>query len=283
MPKTLISTTIALIGFAANSVICRLALEGRSIDASSFTAVRLSAGALTLVVILSVRSGSTLKLGKGRWTSAFMLFTYAATFSFAYHYLEAGLGALVLFAAVQTTMILYDYVKGNRLTQVEWGGLLFAFGGIVVLVLPGITAPPLLGVLLMTIAGCAWGFYTLMGKISKNNFSDTTGNFVKSLPFATVLLFTGIFNGHLSLYGVILAIISGGLTTGVIYVVWYVALDGLTIVQGAVVQLMVPLIAAFGGVLFLSETITARLVVSCLMIMGGILSVILLKKDNVKI
>ena len=175
-------------------------------------------------------------------------------------------------------MILYDYVMGNRLSRVELGGLLCAFSGIVVLVLPGITAPPLLGVLLMTIAGCAWGFYTLMGKVSKNNLSDTTGNFVKSLPFATVLLFTGLFNGPLSLYGVILAIISGGLTTGVIYVVWYVALDGLTIVQGAVVQLLVPLIAAFGGVLFLSETITARLVVSCLMIMGGILSVILLKK-----
>lgn len=283
MAKTLISTVIALIGFAANSVICRLALEDRSIDASSFTAVRLFAGALALVVILFARRGSALKLGQGSWPSALMLFTYAATFSFAYHYLEAGLGALVLFAAVQTTMILYDYVMGNRLSQIEWGGLLCAFGGIIVLVFPGITAPPLLGVLLMTIAGCAWGFYTLMGKVSKNNLSDTTGNFVKSLPFATVLFFTGIFDAHLSLYGVILAIISGGLTTGVIYVVWYVALDGLTIVQSAVVQLLVPLIAALGGVLFLSETITARLVVSCFMIMGGILSVMLFKEKNVEV
>lgn len=279
MLRTFIATAIALIGFAANSIICRLALETEAIDASSFTVIRLFAGALTLVIILSAKKDSTPKCGKGRWLSAAMLFAYAAAFSFAYNSLEAGTGALILFAAVQITMILADYIFGNRLSPTEWGGLLCAFSGFVVLILPGVSAPPLMGTLLMVIAGCAWGGYTLIGKTSKNSLTDTTGNFVKSLPFATLLLLAGIPYLEISPYGILLALISGSLTTGVIYVVWYVALGGLSIVQSAVVQLLVPLIAAFGGVLFLAEAISTRLVLSTLMIMGGILAVVLVRNN----
>ena len=277
MLRTFTATAIALIGFAANSIICRLALEAKSIDASSFTVIRLFAGALTLIIILSTREGSTLRYGKGQWLSAIMLFAYAAAFSFAYNSLEAGTGALILFAAVQITMILADYVMGNRLSPAEWSGLLCAFSGFVILVLPGFSAPPLMGTLLMVIAGCAWGSYTLMGRASKNSLVDTTGNLVKSLPFATLLLLAGIPYLEISPSGILLAIISGSLTTGVIYVVWYVALGGLSIVQSAVVQLLVPVIAAFGGVLFLAEAISTRLVLSTLMIMGGILAVVLVR------
>ncbi len=283
MWKTLIATSIALVGFAANSIICRLALESGSMDATSFTSVRLLSGAVTLAVIHSLAGGFKVRLGQGRWGAALMLFAYAAAFSFAYHYLDAGVGALVLFAAVQATMIIADFVMGNRMNLTEWGGLLCAFSGFIVLLFPGITAPPLAGVLLMTAAGCAWGIYTLMGKVSTDNLADTTGNFVKSLPFAAGLVIVNIASLEITSYGVSLAMLSGGLTTGVVYVVWYVALQGLTIVQGAVVQLLVPVIAAFGGVLFLSEVISIRLVVSAAMILGGVLAVILIKKKSDKL
>ncbi len=278
MWKTLIATSIALVGFAANSIVCRLALESGSIDASSFTSVRLACGAVTLAVIHSATGGFRVRLGQGRWGAALMLFAYAATFSLAYHYLDAGVGALVLFAAVQATMIIADFVMGNRLSLTEWGGLLCAFSGFIVLLLPGITAPPLFGALLMTAAGCAWGIYTLMGKVSTDHLADTTGNFVKSLPFAAVLMLVDIPSVEMTSYGISLAALSGSLTTGVVYVVWYVALQGLTIIQSAVVQLLVPVIAAFGGVILLSEIISGRLVVSAVMIIGGILTVILVKK-----
>jgi drug/metabolite transporter (DMT)-like permease len=278
MQRTIITTTVALFAFAANSLLCRMALSSQSIDAASFATIRLLSGALTLIIILLARRRTGQRNIKGRWTSALMLFTYAASFSFAYLSIESGTGTLILFGSVQITMILIDYLMGNRLRFGEWFGLFCAFGGFIVLVLPGVNAPPLSAFLMMAIAGCAWGSYTLMGRLSDDSLADTTGNFVKSLPFVALLFLFEMANAEISSYGFFLAFISGSLATSGAYVLWYLALSGLTTVQAAAMQLLVPVIAAFGGTLFLSEVITGRLIMSSLMVLGGILIVLLARE-----
>ena len=273
--KTVVFTGLTLIAFAANSVLCRLALGGETIDAASFTAVRLLSGAIVLFAIIKIRNNNTGSPTKGSWPAGFMLFLYAITFSFAYITLDTGTGALILFGAVQITMILLSLISGNRLHITEWAGVAIAFAGFVYLVLPGVTAPPLVGFLLMTVAGIAWGIYTLKGRGSKYPLMDTAYNFLRTVPLVIVLALVAIKNAHYSTQGIMLAVLSGGIASGIGYAIWYNALAGLSATQAAVVQLLVPVIAALGGVIFVSESVTLRLTLSALMILGGILLVVL--------
>ena len=273
--KPLVFTTLALIAFAANSVLCRLALGGEAIDAAGFTCIRLLSGAIVLLCILKWGGNKNSSSTKGSWFAAFMLFLYAVTFSFAYLTLNTGTGALILFGSVQITMILRSHLSGTRLLLMEWVGVVVAFSGIVYLVLPGVTAPSLTGFSLMTLAGIAWGLYSLKGRGSTNPLSDTSYNFLRSIPFVIVLGLFFFHDAHITRQGIILAAISGSITSGIGYTLWYIALRGLSATQAAVVQLSVPVIAGFGGVVFVSEQISLRLTLSALLTLGGILMVIL--------
>lgn len=268
-------TGLALIAFAANSVLCRLALGEGAIDASSFTLVRLLSGVVVLLAIISINRSETSSSTKGSWPAGLMLFVYAVSFSFAYVTLDTGTGALILFGSVQITMILLSLVSGTRLHVSEWTGIGIAFAGFVYLILPGVTAPSVTGLLLMTVAGIAWGMYTLKGRGSKNPLMDTAYNFFRTVPLVVILGIVAIKGAHYSLEGIVLAALSGGIASGIGYTIWYSALGGLTATQAAVLQLLVPVIAAFGGVVFVSEAITLRLCVSAAMILGGILLVVL--------
>ncbi len=272
--KIFILTGLALIAFAANSVLARLALGNETIDASSFTVIRLLSGSLVLLIIITI-SRNTGSPGKGSWPASFMLFLYAITFSYAYIVLDTGTGALILFGAVQITMILLSFISGTRLHYTEWVGVLVAFTGFVYLILPGVTTPSVFGFLLMTIAGIAWGGYTLRGRGSKNPLRDTASNFIRTTPLVIILAIATINNSHYTAEGILLALLSGGLTSGIGYTLWYIALGGLSVTQAAVLQLSVPVIAAVGGVIFVSEAITSRLTISSIMVLGGILMVIL--------
>ncbi len=296
--RVLAYTTFALIAFAFNSILCRLALRGDEADAAGFTAVRLISGAITLVVISfffrsvgrpHVRKGSTKPKGAltyvratdtGSWLSALCLAAYAVCFSFAYLNLTAGTGALILFGSVQMTMIAIALGRGERPQLLEWLGLAIAVGGLVYLVLPGLASPPLDSSLLMAAAGASWGLYTLRGKGSSDPLADTTGNFVKTVPFAIALIVIFFLNIHLTTRGIVLAVLSGSLASGVGYTVWYTALKFHTATRAAVLQLAVPVIAAAGGVLFMAEQFTTRLIVAGALILGGIAMTIAGKKRS---
>jgi len=275
MLKTIMFTGLALIAFSANSVLCRLALGESTIDAASFTIIRLLSGATVLLMIISASSAKKGFSSKGSWTAGFMLFLYATTFSFAYITLDTGTGALVLFGSVQITMVLLSLISGARLHFTEWLGISIAFSGFVYLIFPGVTTPSLMGFVLMTIAGIAWGIYTLMGRGSNNPLMDTGYNFFRTIPLVVILLIVTISNANYSVEGVFLAVLSGGIASGVGYTIWYIALGGLSGMQAAALQLLVPVIAAFGGVIFVSEEVTLRLIVSAALILGGILMLVL--------
>ncbi len=272
--KIVFLTSLALFAFAANSVLCRLALGSGAMDAASFTVIRLITGVIVLVVIATTQYKSDLIQTRGSWDASLMLFLYAVTFSYAYILLDTGTGALILFGSVQITMILLSLISGTRLQRMEWAGILVAFSGFIYLVLPGVSAPSLSGFLLMTTAGIAWGLYTLKGRRSTNPLMDTTFNFARTIPFVIILLLLTFQNAEISLEGVVLASLSGGLASGVGYTIWYSALKGLSSIQAAVVQLSVPIIAALGGVMIMSESITFRLLLSTSLILGGIILVI---------
>lgn len=273
--KTMLCTILALIAFAGNSILCRLALGERAIDAASFTSIRLLSGIVMLVVILKLVQGEKSTRSTGSWKASLFLFFYAATFSFAYVSLETGVGALILFASVQITMILVGILSGNKLQRVEWCGVFIAFSGFVYLVMPSLATPSLMGFILMSISGIAWGLYSLNGKGAKDPLSDTAYNFIRTLPFVIVLSAIAFQDASLSQHGVFLAILSGAITSGAGYTIWYIALKGLSVAQAAVVQLLVPVIAAIGGVLFANELMSFRLILSFIVILGGILTVIL--------
>jgi drug/metabolite transporter (DMT)-like permease len=260
----------ALVAFAANSILCRLALVDGAIDAASFTTIRLVSGALVLGLLLKLPPFNKPVKSKGSWFSATILFFYAAAFSFAYNTLSTGTGALILFGAVQLTMLIAALLCGERFRCGESLGVLAAFAGLVYLVLPGVTAPSLSGSLLMTGAGIAWGIYSLKGRGSAAPLADTTGNFTRSLPFVAALSFFFLREIHVTFTGALLAVLSGGLASGLGYAVWYAALQGMTSIRASIVQLAVPVLAALGGVLFLSEVITLRLIVATLAILGGV-------------
>lgn len=272
--RTTVFTALALVAFAANSVLCRLALGGKAIDAPSFTSIRLLSGALVLLVILGVtkRNGSATK---DSWSATLMLFSYALTFSFAFITLDTATGALILFSSVQITMILLSLIAGNRLHVIEWLGVAVAFLGFLYLVLPGVTRPSVTGFLLMTLAGISWAVYTLKGRGSVNPLSDTAYNFARSIPLVLALVALTYQKAQLSAEGILLAAISGGLTSGIGYTIWYTALGGLSATQAAVVQLSVPVIAALGGVILVAEQLSLRLMIAASLILGGILMVIL--------
>lgn len=278
--RTVGLTLLVLLAFAGNSVLCRAALGDAAIDAASFTILRLVAGAVALSLLCrdsapSARAALAERNGPSRWGSAIALFVYAAAFSFAYVSLETGTGALILFATVQLTMLGWALVRGERISPMEWLGIALAIGGFVYLMLPGASAPPVLGACLMAIAGIGWGAYTLRGRGSPNPLSDTKSNFVLSLPLAALLALVTIGRHELSGPGVALAITSGALTSGVGYTLWYTAMRGLTTTSAAVVQLAVPVIAAAGGIVFVNESLSARLLVSATLILGGIALVVL--------
>ena len=286
LTKTIGFTCLALTAFAANSVLCRLALGNSSIDASSFTIIRLFSGALTLFILINAKryfnhKTEQSKNNKGSWYGASMLFIYVLTFSFAYITLDTATGALILFGSVQITMILVNTLKGNRLHFSEWLGVMIAFFGFVYLMLPGIHTPSVFGFILMIISGVAWGFYTLNGRGSQNPFMDTAHNFIKTIPMIIIVALVQLLiinKTNISGQGVVLAILSGAIASGLGYSIWYSVLPHLNVVISAVLQLLVPVIAALGGVLFVNELITQRLLISALMILGGILLVILGKQ-----
>jgi drug/metabolite transporter (DMT)-like permease len=263
-------TSFALVAFAFNSILCRLALRGGEADAAGFTAVRLAAGAVVLLAIRYFSGRTPARSNRGNWISAFFLFAYAICFSFAYLGITAGTGALVLFGAVQLTMIASAIFRGERPTALEWTGLLLAVGGLVYLVLPGLASPPAVSSALMAIAGASWGVYTLRGKSSADPLADTSENFLRSVPMIGLAALPFLAQLHLSGRGVVLAALSGGLASGIGYTVWYAALKFHTSSRAAVLQLAVPVIAAFGGVLLLNEAATVRLAVSAVLILGGI-------------
>jgi drug/metabolite transporter (DMT)-like permease len=266
-------TLLALLAFAANSVLCRLALGTLSIDAASFTSVRLVSGAITLLILLTVRQRSgDIKywVSAGSWRGAAYLWLYAACFSFAYVQLDTATGALLLFGTVQLTMIITSLLRGERLSALEWAGLWIAVGGFLYLILPGLTAPTRLGFLLMVISGIAWGFYTLNGRGSSRPLADTAGNFVRAAPFALLLYLPFTDSILISSNGFWLAVASGSLASGIGYALWYSVLPKLTGIQASVLQLSVPVLAALGGTLIVGEALTTQLLVATVLLLGGI-------------
>ena len=263
---------LALMAFAGNSLLCRQALRVTPIDAATFTSVRLIAGAVALWIIVRVRDR---KGATGTWRSALALFAYAAAFSFAYTSLPAGTGALLLFGAVQATMIGYGLWRGERMRPAQVAGLLLAFAGLVVLTLPGVSAPPLQGALLMLAAGVAWGIYSLRGKGAGDPLRATAGNFLRCVPLALASSLAAWHWFSPDAVGIAYAIASGALTSGVGYAIWYTALPGLKATHAATVQLSVPVIAAIGGIVLLHEQVTLRLLLAAIAILGGIALVVL--------
>jgi drug/metabolite transporter (DMT)-like permease len=263
-------TVLALIAFAGNSVLCRFALADGSMDAASFTTVRLVSGAIALLLILYGANGRRRSPSFGSWMSAAMLFLYAACFSFAYITLDTGVGALILFGLVQLTMVAGALLAGDRPAVTEWTGWLLAVAGFVYLVSPGLAAPSPIGSLLMAVAGIAWGVYSLRGRHEPHALAGTAYNFVRSVPMVIIVSIVFLEDIHLTSSGVILAALSGAVTSGVGYAVWYTALRSISSMQAAMVQLSVPVLATTGGVLFMAESVSVRLVLSGLLILGGI-------------
>jgi drug/metabolite transporter (DMT)-like permease len=270
--RVLLATTLAMIAFAGNSLLCRAALKEAQIDAATFTSIRILSGAIALWIIVRLRGAPA--GGAGNWASGFWLFAYAAGFSFAYLTLTAATGALLLFGAVQATMIGYGLWKGERFIAMQMAGLAAAFAGLVALLLPGATAPPVTGSVLMIAAGIAWGCYSLRGRGAGDPTRVTAGNFLRAAPMAALVSLAMISDASIDGAGVAYAIASGAMTSGVGYAIWYTALPALKSTVAATVQLSVPAIAAFGGVLLLGEPLTARLVICSVAIVGGIALVI---------
>jgi drug/metabolite transporter (DMT)-like permease len=271
--RTAALTVAALLGFAANSLLCRMALGPRLVDAATFTSIRIVSGALMLLFLVraagAARDGAPV-MGVGSWTSAAALFGYAAAFSFAYLRIGAGMGALLLFGAVQATMLAWALREGERLRGNEAAGLLAALAGLVALVRPGMSAPDPAGALLMIGAGVAWGVYSLRGRGAARPLAMTASNFARAVPMALALSLACLGVAHLSLRGSLLAVASGALSSGVGYSLWYAALRGLTATQASVVQLSVPVLAAAGGVTLLGEALTPRLLACGMAILGGV-------------
>jgi drug/metabolite transporter (DMT)-like permease len=266
--RTLLLTALAMVAFAANSLLCRMALGDQAIDAASFTALRLASGALMLALLVFWQSGALRLRPNPR--GALYLFGYAAAFSFAYLHLNTGIGALILFGAVQLTMVTAGLRAGEPLPPLARLGLVLSLAGLVYLVSPGLTDPPLAGAALMAGAGLAWGLYSLSGRGTPDPLGATAANFLGTLPLALLLWVPFAGDLHLTGPGVVLALISGALTSGVGYAIWFAAVGGLTASAAASVQLSVPVLAAVGGILWLGEPATLRLALASVLILGGI-------------
>lgn len=278
MPRTriFVLTSLAMVAFAGNSLLGRAALRETAIDAASYTSIRLISGALMLALLVSMKHGNPTR--SGNWPSALALFAYAAAFSFAYIDLHTGIGALLLFGAVQATMISHGIWSGERLNKIQTIGFVLAFGGLVGLLLPGLTAPPLFASILMLSAGVAWGVYSLRGKGVSDPLKSTAGNFIRAVPIALALSVLMLNSASVDNAGFWLAACSGALTSGLGYAIWYAALPFLKSMHAATVQLSVPIIATIGGILFLGESITLRFILASVATLGGIALVILERK-----
>lgn len=272
MLRIVVLTLFTMLAFSGNSLLCRAALLQTDIDAASFTSIRLVSGALMLWLLVSLRANS--KHNEGSWLSAATLFIYAATLSFAYAGLPAGLGAILLFGAVQVTMISWGIKTGECFSVKQWLGLVLAFAGLIGLMLPGVSAPPLISSLLMIGSGVAWGLYSLRGKGTGNPIAVTAGNFARAVPFSIIL--SVLFFKHMSLdpLGVAYAITSGAITSGLGYTIWYTVVPALRASSAATIQLCSPVLTSIAGVVFLQEELTLRLLLSSVVILGGIALVI---------
>lgn len=275
LARILALTSLTMVAFAGNSLLCRMALKQTSIDPASFTTIRLVSGALTLWLVARARHG--MAAGGGNWLSALALFAYASSLSFASVHLPAAMGALLLFGAVQATMIGHGIWAGERPRRMQFAGLVLAFVGLVGLLLPGLSAPPLLDSALMLGSGVAWGIYSLRGKGAGNPTRVTAGNFLRASPIAIALTLYMMNGTSLDPAGIGYALLSGALTSGMGYTIWYMVLPALKATQASIVQLSVPVIAALGGILFLGEPLTLRLALASAAILGGIALVILEK------
>ncbi|GAA4863345.1 EamA family transporter [Luteimonas vadosa] len=273
--RTASLASLAMLAFAGNSLLCRAALAGTAMDAAGFTVVRLASGALVLWVLLRMRHSASTGGGGGNWPSAIALFAYAAAFSFAYVQLSAATGALLLFGAVQATMIGAGMARGERFRAIQLAGFALALVGLAALLLPGATAPPLDGALTMVGAGIAWGAYSLRGGRALDPLGETAGNFLRTLPFAALLALAA--SGSLSLdpSGIALAAASGALASGLGYAVWYAVLPRLSALRASILQLSVPVLTALGGVALLAEVLSLRLVACSAAVLGGVLLVVL--------
>ena len=267
--NTVLFTALAMLAFAANSLLCRLALGAGTIDAAGFTGIRVASGALLLglIIVPRWRHGDVPRVD---WRAVVMLFAYMILFSFAYLSLGAGTGALILFGAVQLTMFGFALRSGEAFARLSWAGLALAVGGLVYLVSPGVTAPDPVGASLMGLAGVAWGSYSLLGRSAVDPMQVTALNFICALPLAGGTVLLSLHGLHVTPHGAVLAAASGAVASGLGYFLWYAALRGLAATQAATVQLCVPVIAAFGGVLLLGEAVTPRLVLASIATLGGI-------------
>jgi drug/metabolite transporter (DMT)-like permease len=279
--RLFILTVMAMIAFAGNSLLCRAALKQTGIDAASFTFIRIFSGAVALWLITKMRHAPWRE--SGNWPSALALFAYAGAFSFAYVSISAGTGALLLFGAVQATMILWGLRRGERLRLRQLLGLAVAMSGLVVLLFPGLSAPPVRGSILMLGAGVAWGIYSLRGKAEKSPASATTGNFLRAVPLAAALSIALLPWARIDRSGIGYAVLSGAIASGLGYVIWYTALtDSMPVRLGpasaATVQLSVPVLAAAGGILLLGEPLTLRFLFASIAVLGGIALVVIEKR-----
>jgi len=260
-------TTLAMLAFAANSLLCRMALTTTSVSPAMFTSVRLASGALFLFVLINVFSRANNL--QGSWSGALLLFVYAASFSFAYVGMNTGTGALLLFGAVQVTMLTYGLLCGERFLLPQWGGFVLALGGLLILLLPGATAPAVLPAFLMITAGVAWGYYSLKGKSAQQPLLMTSGNFVRSLPFLVFLLPFDMADSG-SFAGILYAVTSGALASGAGYAIWYKVLPQLSASIAATLQLSVPVIAMLMGWVVLSEAVSLQMIVAAVATLGGV-------------
>ncbi|WP_417778361.1 DMT family transporter [Stutzerimonas xanthomarina] len=266
--RTVLLTTVAMLAFAGNSVLCRLALKDTSIDAATFSMIRLTSGALVLWLLLALRKSGNGYAGS--WSGALALSIYAVAFTFAYIKLDTGTGALLLFGAVQLSMLAYGFFRGERLAPLAMAGLLLSLGGLVALLLPGASAPQTGSAALMIIAGLAWGAYSLLGRGAADPLGLTAANFLKAIPIALVLCLPFIGNLQFDGWGAFYAVLSGALASGLGYAIWYAALKGLNATQASTVQLSVPILASLAGVMLLSEPLTVRMVAVSIAVLGGI-------------
>jgi drug/metabolite transporter (DMT)-like permease len=278
--NVVLPTALAMLAFAGNSILCRLALKTTTIDPSSFTSVRMVSAACTLAIILRLRGNPS--LGGGNWKSAVALFAYAAGFSLAYVNLTAGTGALLLFGAVQLSMIGISLWRGEKMSGQKILGLILALIGLVVLVFPGLAAPPLTSSALMIGAGIAWGIYSLRGRGAGDATVVTAGNFIRTVPMTIAFSLFAFMQFRYDATGVFFALLSGAITSGVGYAIWYKALPGLKPLEASIVQLSVPIIAAFGGIVFLGENLSLRLGFATFAVLSGIMLVSFVKAEKTK-
>jgi len=271
-------TLFAMLAFAGNSLLCRIALKQTAIDPTTFVAIRIVSGALMLWLVLALRRQST-RL-EGTWAGALALLAYAMAFSYAYTHIPAGTGALLLFGAIQISMILYGLAIGERLSPLQCAGMALAVTGLVALMLPSADAPPVFYGFLMILSGVAWSIYSLLGRGAKNPAAATAGNFIRAAPVALALLLAQFVASHVRIdaVGAGYAVASGAVTSGLGYILWYAALKQLNVTRAATVQLSVPVLAALGGTLLLDEPLTALLVAASALVLAGVSLVIFNKR-----